>query len=68
MRVLVHARNTVDPADLWPYVDRVEPSGSGVLLHVEVLDGRELVGVLVALVDRGVDVVRVEPLGDTPPS
>jgi hypothetical protein len=66
MRVLVHVRGTVGELDLWPYALSAEPVGDGALLNVDVVDGRELVGVLVALVERGLDIVRVETLGPPP--
>jgi len=68
MRVLVQVRGTVDEVELWPYASSAEPFSDGSLLNVDVLDGRELVGVLVALLDRGLDIVKVETLGVTGPS
>jgi len=62
MRVLVHVRGSVDELDLWPYVTRVAPLPDGSLLSVEVADGRDLVGVLVALTDRGLELTRVQTL------
>lgn len=66
MRVLVHARGAVDEFDMWPYVTRVDPITDGSLLTVDVLDGRELVNALMALTDRGLELVRVQPLDDCP--
>jgi hypothetical protein len=62
MRVLVHVRGTVDEVDLWPYVTSTQPLTDDSLLAVEVSDSRELVCVLVALTDRGLDVVEVQTL------
>ena len=62
MRVLVHVRGTVDDVDLWPYVTSAQPLTDDSLLAVEVSDSRELVSVLVALTDRGLDVVEVQTL------
>ena len=67
MRVLVHVRGTVDEADLWPYVTSTQPLTDDSLLAVEVCDSRELVSVLVALTDRGLDVVEVQTLDDDYP-
>jgi hypothetical protein len=60
MRVLVHVRGTVDVVELWPYVSRAQPYSGGSLLDFDVLDGRELVSTLVALLDRGLEIVKVE--------
>ena len=60
MRVQVHVRGAVDEATLWPYVAEVESRAGDSLLAVDVTDSRELVGVLVALTDRGLDIVNVE--------
>ena len=65
MRVLIHVRGEVDEVDLWPYVMRAEPATDGSLLTVEVDDGRDLVGVLVALTDRGFEPVTVHPIDRT---
>lgn len=62
MRVLVYVRGRVDEVDLWPYVTSTQPLTDDSLLTVEVSDSRELVGVLVALTDRGLDVVEVQTL------
>jgi hypothetical protein len=66
MRVLIHVSGPVEELDLWPYVTRVDPLADGSLLSVEVVDGRDLVGVLVALTDRGLELTRVQTL--EPPS
>lgn len=62
MRVLVHVRGTVDEVDLWPYFTSAQPITGDSLLAVEVDDSRELVSVLVALTDRGLDLVEVQTL------
>jgi hypothetical protein len=62
MRVLVHVRGTVDEVDLWPYVTSTQPITGDSLLAVDVDDSRELVSVLVALTDRGLDLVEVQTL------
>ena len=62
MRVLVQVRGTVDEVDLWPYVTSTQPLTDDSLLVVEVSDSRELVSVLVAFTDRGLDVVEVQTL------
>ena len=62
MRVLIRVRGNVDEVDLWPYVLRAEPLAEDSLLSVEVDDGRELVGVLVALTDRGLELITVQPI------
>jgi hypothetical protein len=62
MRVLVHVRGQVDAVDLWPYVTSTQPLTDDSLLAVEVSDSRELVNVLVALTDRGLDLVEVQTL------
>jgi len=66
MRVLVQVRGSVDDVELWPYASRSEPLSEGSLLNVDVMDGRELVSVLIALLDRGLDIVKVETLGTSP--
>jgi len=65
-RVLIHVCGPVEELDLWPYVTRVDQLTDGSLLSVEVVDGRDLVGVLVALTDRGLELTRVQTLD--PPS
>jgi hypothetical protein len=62
MRVLIHVRGAIDELDLWPYVTRVDPLADGSLLSLEAVDGRDLVGVLVALTDRGLELTRVQTL------
>ena len=62
MRVLVHVRGTVDEVDLWPYVTSAQPICGDSLLAVDVDESRELVSVLIALTDRGLDLVEVQTL------
>jgi hypothetical protein len=64
VQVLVQARGYVDPLlDLWPYMTGVRSSPSGSLLTLDVHDSRELVGALIALADRGVEIEEVEIQG-----
>jgi hypothetical protein len=63
MRALIQVRGVVDDLALWPYASGAEPYNGDSLLSVDVVDGREMVGVLVALLDRGLDVVKVVTLG-----
>ena len=63
MRVLVQVRGSVDEVDLWPYASSAAGYREGSLLTIDVLDGRELVSVLLALLDRGLDIVKVDTLG-----
>ncbi|HWS57786.1 MAG TPA: hypothetical protein VN257_04545 [Actinotalea sp.] len=62
MHVLVHVHGNVDDVDLWPLVARGEPLGDDVLVTLEVADGRELVGALIALTQRGLRILRVDTL------
>lgn len=60
MQALVTVRGDVDNLDLWPYVRRAERVGAHSLLTLEVHDGRELVGALVAFSQRSLEIVTVE--------
>lgn len=64
MRAAIHVRGSRGDIDVWPYVGRAEQLGEDSLLTVEVADGRELVGLLVALSERGLTVVTVESYDD----
>jgi hypothetical protein len=61
VQVLVQVRGYVDPLlDLWPYVTGVRSSSWRSLLTLDVHDSRELVGALIDLADRGVEIEQVE--------
>jgi hypothetical protein len=61
MLVLVRVREYADPLlDLWPYITRFRVLPSGCLLTLDVHDTRELVSVLVALANRGIEIEEVD--------
>ena len=64
MQVLVQVRGDFDPSDLWPYVVGSQTLASNRILTLEVGDSREFVSVLVALADRGVEILEAEVSAD----
>jgi hypothetical protein len=60
VHVLVRVRGQLDDGDLWPYAGRASVVGEESLVTLEVDDSRELVGALVALTQRGLQIVRVD--------
>jgi hypothetical protein len=65
MQVLVRVTGEFDPQELWPYITASPTVGPSRLLTLDVHDSRELVSVLVALTDRGISILQVEPCLDS---
>jgi hypothetical protein len=56
MRAVVVVAGEVDERDVWPYAVWSDSNGTSTTLTVRVHDSQELVGVLAALTDLGLEV------------
>jgi hypothetical protein len=56
MRAVVVVSGEVDERDVWPYAVWSDSNGTSTTLTVRVHDSQELVGVLAALTDLGLEV------------
>lgn len=56
MRAVVVVTGEVDERDVWPYAVWSDSNGTSTTLTVRVHDSQELVGVLAALTDLGLEV------------
>jgi hypothetical protein len=57
MRAVVVVAGEVDERDIWPYAVWSDSAGTSTTLTVRVHDSQELVGVLAALTDLGLEVI-----------
>jgi len=66
MRALVVVRGVVDERDIWPYASLQDRDGVSTRLMVKAHDSRELVGVLLALLELRLEVVSMRVITDPP--
>ena len=64
MRAVVVVAGDVDERDIWPYAVWSDSNGTSTTLTVRVHDSQELVGVLAALTDLGLEIISTHLVGE----